>query len=426
MSPLPGRAATVEIAWVVAGQAAAVIGSLALLRLLTTIMTPDEYGRLALGLTLAGLVGQVITGGVANGIGRFRSIAVESGDLDGFVNASRRLALGVGAVVLAGSLILAAALFLAGRPDWAAIVAWIAPFAIFAGWNQMLLSYQAAARRRPLVAVISAAEPWLRMPIALGLASWRGADAPTMIAALALASLATVLFQVGFVERVAPTGRDAEGAWRRRIVGFARPFTIFGIFTWLQQASDRWSLETFASTRDVAIFAVLYQVGYSPISSVSGLATAVLGPVLYQRAGDAASAERLARVRSTVRRLCAVILVLTVAGTGIAVLLADPVFAILVGPEFRGAAGLLPWLVATGGLFAAGQVLSLGLMAEVNTSRLIRPKVVTAVVGLALNIVGALWAGVTGVAIASTIFAAMFLAWVAILSSRPTVPEPSR
>ena len=73
MSLLPGRAAFTEVAWVVAGQAAAVVGSLALLRLLTTIMTPDEYGRLALGLTLAGLVGQAMTGGVANGIGRFRS-----------------------------------------------------------------------------------------------------------------------------------------------------------------------------------------------------------------------------------------------------------------------------------------------------------------------------------------------------------------
>ena len=67
VSPLPGRAAFTEVAWVVAGQAAAVVGSLALLRLLTTIMTPDEYGRLALGLTLAGLVGHARAGAFADG-----------------------------------------------------------------------------------------------------------------------------------------------------------------------------------------------------------------------------------------------------------------------------------------------------------------------------------------------------------------------
>lgn len=423
MSPLPGRAATVEIAWVVAGQAAAVIGSLALLRLLTTIMTPDEYGRLALGLTLAGLVGQVITGGVANGIGRFRSIAVESGGLGDFVHAARRMAIRTGGIVVASGVLLAGALFLAGRPEWAWIVVWTVPFATFSGWSQMLVAYQGAARRRPIVAVFSAVEQWLRLPSAWLLATWFGPDAATMIAALSVASLATVLAQAPLVDRAGSRSPGAERDWIGRMSAFARPFMLYGIFTWMQQASDRWALETIASTRDVVAFAVLFQVGYAPLSMLSSLAMSVIGPVLYQRAGDAGSAERVRQVRATIRRLCGGILSLTAIGTAVAVFLRDLLFALLVGPEFRDAAPLLPWMVAAAGLFAAGQVLSLGLMAEVDTARLIRPKIVTALVGVAFNVGGAAWAGVTGVAVASCAFGLVYLAWIAWLVRSSPAPR---
>lgn len=419
MSPLPGRAAFTEVAWVVAGQAAAVVGSLALLRLLTTIMTPDEYGRLALGLTLAGLVGQTMTGGVANGIGRFRSIAVESGGLGDFVHAARRLAVRAGGLVLAFGVIVAAALFLAGRSEWAWIVVWTVPFATFSGWNQMLAAYQGAARRRPIVAVFSALEQWLRLPSAWLLAAWFRPDAVTMIAALSAASLATVVVQARLVDRAGPGDPETERDWTRQVTAFARPFMLFGLFTWMQQSSDRWALETLASTRDVAAFAVLFQIGYAPLSMVSTLAMNVIGPVLYQRAGDAGSAERVRQVRATIRRLCAAILGLTVVGVGVAMVLRDLIFALLVGPEFREASPLLPWMVAAAGLFAAGQVLSLGLMAEVETARLVRPKIVTALVGVAINIAGAAWAGVTGVAIASCAFGLMYLAWIAWLVRSP-------
>ena len=415
MSLLPGRAAFTEVAWVVAGQAAAVIGSLALLRLLTTIMTPDEYGRLALGLTLAGLVGQAMTGGVANGIGRFRSIAVESGGLGDFVHAARRMAIRTGGLVLASGLLLAGALFLVGRPEWAWIVVWTVPFATFSGWNQMLLAYQGAARRRPIVAVFSALEQWLRLPAAWLLATWFRPDAATMIAALSVASLAAVVAQAPLVERAGSRSPEAERDWIRRMNAFARPFMLFGIFTWMQQASDRWALEAIASTRDVAAFAVLFQIGYAPLSMLSSLAMSVIGPVLYQRAGDAASAERIRRVRATIRRLCGGVLLLTAIGTAAGFFLRDFIFALLVGPEFRDAAPLLPWMVAAAGLFAAGQVLSLGLMAEVDTARLIRPMIVNALVGVVLYVVCAAWAGVTVVAIDSCVFGLVYLAWIAML-----------
>jgi len=70
--------------WIVIGQVATVLSALALVRVLTEYLEPAQYGQLALGLTVAGLVNQVVMGGVTAGIGRFYSIAAEKNDLPGY------------------------------------------------------------------------------------------------------------------------------------------------------------------------------------------------------------------------------------------------------------------------------------------------------------------------------------------------------
>ena len=66
-----------------------------MVRVLTEQLDPTEYGELALGLTIAALVYQVVNGGINNGIGRFYSIAVEKDDLNGYLHASLRMLLGI-------------------------------------------------------------------------------------------------------------------------------------------------------------------------------------------------------------------------------------------------------------------------------------------------------------------------------------------
>ncbi len=77
-----------EGSWIVAGQIATVLGALVLVRVLTEYLEPAQYGQLALGLTVAGLVNQVVMGGVLAGIGRFYSIAAEANDLPARVRQS--------------------------------------------------------------------------------------------------------------------------------------------------------------------------------------------------------------------------------------------------------------------------------------------------------------------------------------------------
>ena len=81
---------TKEGSWIVLGQITSVFGMLVLVRMLTEYLDPIQYGQLALGLTVAGLVNQVVMGGITNGIVRFYSIASEKHDLQGYLRDSWR------------------------------------------------------------------------------------------------------------------------------------------------------------------------------------------------------------------------------------------------------------------------------------------------------------------------------------------------
>jgi O-antigen/teichoic acid export membrane protein len=88
------------------------------------------------------------------------------------------------------------------------------------------------------------------------------------------------------------------------------------------------------------------------------------------------------------------------------------IFTILVAPEYRSVSWLLPGMVLAGALFATGQFGSLSLMIEKTTKKLIAPKIITAIIGVCLNVIGAKIAGIIGVVAANIAFSSLYLLWV--------------
>ena len=108
--------------WIVAGQVAAVLGGLVLVRVLTEYLNPSEYGHLALGLTAAVLVNQLVMGGIGNAISRYYSIADEKCDLQQYFSASRRLMVYATIAVAAIGLTLSIALYSSGHSEWLILI----------------------------------------------------------------------------------------------------------------------------------------------------------------------------------------------------------------------------------------------------------------------------------------------------------------
>ena len=69
-----------ESFWVISGQIIFILGSVYLVKLLTTILSPDQYGELALILTLNGFFVQVIFSSITPGSSRFYSESKKKSD----------------------------------------------------------------------------------------------------------------------------------------------------------------------------------------------------------------------------------------------------------------------------------------------------------------------------------------------------------
>jgi O-antigen/teichoic acid export membrane protein len=211
---------------------------------------------------------------------------------------------------------------------------------------------------------------------------------------------------------------EKQASWRAQIRQFAWPFATWGIFYWAQSASDRWSLGLFATTQEVGLYAVLFQLGYAPMALAAGMALQFFAPIFYQRAGDASDSQRNANVRRVSRRLTAVTLGLTAGACLIALLFHSQIFGMLVAREYAPVSYLLPGVMLASGLFACGQTIGLDLLSQMKPRLMMTLTIVSSLVGVALNFIGAYLFGIPGVVVAGILFSAVYAVWMAMLSRR--------
>lgn len=413
-----------EGSWIVLGQIAVVAGALVLVRVLTEYLAPAQYGQLALGLTVAGLVNQMVMGGIAAGIGRFYSIAAEKQDLGGYLHATRHLLAYATVAVVAIGLMLIASLLWLDFSQWIGLAAAALVFSVLSGYNSTLNSIQNAARQRAIVAFHGGLDAWLKILLAVGVVLWLGTSSTAVVIGYACSSLLVTFSQLVFLRHTIPqqqTHTPNHQQWMHRMWVYSLPFSIWGAFTWMQQVSDRWALQAYASTAEVGQYAVLFQIGFTPVTLITGMVMSFLGPILYQRSGDATDPTRNAKVHQLSWRMTQLSLMLTLLGFAITFVMHEWLFRLLVATEYRACSYLLPWVVLAGGIFAAGQVLALKLMSEMKPATMTTAKIATALMGILLNVVGAVLAGMPGVVGALVAFSGIYFIWMAALANQLSI-----
>jgi O-antigen/teichoic acid export membrane protein len=208
-----------EGSWIVFGQVLMVTGSLVGVRLLTELLPPAVYGELALGMSIATLVNQIILGPLGGGIIRFYSPAVEQGDFGGYLNAAKKLVLYATGVVILLAILAAVGLVISGQTQWTAITVGALAYAILSGCSANLSGIQTAARQRPIVAIHQGLDPLLRSLVAAGLLLWLGVSSTIAMLGYAIAALLILASQTYFFQ-------DISGGKTLIIIGGVR----FGSF----------------------------------------------------------------------------------------------------------------------------------------------------------------------------------------------------
>lgn len=408
-----------EFFWIGLGQGLATLGSLVGVRLLTGALSPEVYGELALGLTLATLLNQTMLGPLSGAALRFFAPAREAGDLGPFLTALCRLLLKATGIAGGAAAVAVLALWLAGQARWLGLGATALGFALLSGYNATLNSLQNAARQRTIVAWHQALYTWAYPLTVMGLVGWLGANSATAMLGYMASMALVIVSQLWFFRRItrpvtetAMVGSGGLKHWESRMTTYAWPIATWGIFTWAQMSSDRWGLQAFGTTQDVGLYAVVYQLGYTPITILTGLMVQLVAPVLFQRAGDASDVARVKQVHTFNWWLTVGALALTGVATLFTLGLHRLIFQWLVAPAYREISWLLPGMVMAGGLFATGQFATISLLSDVETRKLIAPKIMTASIGVLLNIIGAIEWGITGVVGAGIVASAIYLVWI--------------
>lgn len=408
-----------EFLWVAVGQGLVALGGLVGVRLLTEVLPPRVYGELALAMTIVAFVQVTVQQPLFEGARRFFQAASQAGQATSLLAAIRRLANRLNMLLLASGVACSMALIATGYGQWLGLTWAALAVCLVTTWSLSINGILNASRQRALIAGHEGLQQWLRFAIAAGLVWWIGPFSSLAMAGYALAAVLVLMSQHWMLRRILPDivgagVSDSRGraSWEVRVVAYGWPFALWGAALTVQTASARWSLQLFEAAEVVGFSAVLYHVGHYPVSLAVGVLSKFVSPVMFNRAGAEIGRGNEGAVKLG-RLLVASAVAVTLVGTAVAWQTHEWIFALLVAPEYRSVSWLLPGQVLASGLLVSAQSATLLPLVSSESKGLIKPKIVSAGVGTALNAVGAWQYGLVGVVFAGVLYGAISYLWIA-------------
>lgn len=405
-----------ELFWLFFGQILTVIASLVLLRLVTGYVDPEKFGILGLGLTVCVLIDHLIMGGLSNGISRFYSVALEKRCIrDYLLSSMHLLAIASLLILLIGFLIIVLVQYIGYKNFFLNIVFIFIVLSVFNGFNSAFTSIQNAARQRKVVAFHNVLNSCLKIPFVMIFVFFFGGSVFAIALGYVFSVITTLVSQTYFIMKLLPPQKESNLElvdWKMNILSFSMPFSKWGIFTWLQQSSDRWSLQAFGSTENVGFYSALYQISLTPISMMSNMLISFISPILYHRAGDAKDDQRTSLVHSDAIKITSILVVTTFFVFFISLFTHQYIFNLLVSKEYTYISYLMPWCILAGGILAAAQFLSVRFMIELNTHSLVTVKISTSILGALMNVFAVLLYGINGLVISQVTFSLIYFSWI--------------
>jgi O-antigen/teichoic acid export membrane protein len=383
-------------------------------RVLTSTMLPEEYGKLSLSLTYVALMTQVLFAPLCAGSTRFYIIAKENDDLFKYVNAIKYFLL----LFLSFSTIITIIIFI--------VLLFLNQFHLFnilffslilattSGINMIFTSIQLAARKRSMVAIIQGLDSWSKYLLAILFVVFWGAFTTSVIFGYILSSLLILAIQIYFLKELFfQKNYQRDKLWEKKILIYIWPYMTWGLFTWSQISSDKWALAFYSTPKMVGLYNALYQIGYFPITIIIGFAIQLLTPIFFQRAGDGTEVKKIESVSNLTSKIVSITFLLTTIIFIISLFSHKLLFNLFFhNKEYLSVSYLLPWLILSGGIFACGQALTLEMMSKMKMLTLAIIKITTAIVGISMNILFAYLFDIRGIVFSSLLFSILYFTWI--------------
>lgn len=345
-----------EIFWVTFGQIVTFLGSFLGMKLLTNIMRPEGYGLLALGITIAGLLGMFIYGPIGHVVLRFFSVCREKGELSAYFFVLKRahVVLGILLLVLISLAGILTNSWAGGK--WALLVVMSLLFGVVSGVSGFFTSLQSAIRQRKVVALHQSIDAWLRPVLAIGLLYLFCNNVYFALLGYLMGSLVVVFSQYTFAlnnayikkywKGVIPAKNTVQDK-SREFFRYASPFVLWACFSAISAYSDRWILQGFFGEKEVGFYVVLYQIANAPIALIVGVINQFILPIIFERAG---AMTEISQAESSERLLFLAVIVSIIVMLPIIIItyfFSEPLIGLLTSPVFTEHHQVL-WVVSLG------------------------------------------------------------------------------
>lgn len=396
-----------EALWVALGQTLTFAGAVLAVKMLTTLLSPSEYGALALGLSLAGAMNMFVYGPLGQVVLRFYSICQEEQSLAAFFLSLRLVHVRLSGILLVCGVLIDGFVWGMWGARWGVLVLITVLFGVVSGLQGAVLSLANAMRQRSLAAVSQTADVWLRLILSLTLVAVIGATGLYAMSGYLIGSALVFGWQVyrlpSEVWRSAGTGSqgaEVSDRLQRRFWEYGAPFVSFAGVAVVSQYADRWLLQAFWGQHEVGIYAALYQVASAPVAFVMSIVNQIIIPLVFQMVGSQSSVEGIGRGRTllsmTERFLAATFFCMTVG----VFLWGELLVRLLTSAEYVPQSHIC-WIIMLGlSVFNLGQLSSILGYSLNRTDLYIWPKVLQGVMVLILGGVLARHQGVVGMAVA--------------------------
>lgn len=403
-----------EASWLVLGQAIGLLGSFLFIRLITNLVSPAEYGRLALALTVFTLFSQLITGFISSGTSRSYSDARKVNQLSSFYKASGSLVItGSGIIILLSTLLALASNHLEIGLN-ASLVLCVGAYAVIHSYYSVFLAIQNAARNRKFIAICTVADVAVRSLCALAMTVWFTKSGTGIIFGFGVGSfLMTVILLFVYRHEYIYAATDItaidRNKWVRAMCNYSWPLAISGVFNWSYYASQRWSLETFSTTTEVGEFYLLTQIGYAPISAIGAALVSFVTPILFNRAAMIANQSEILKIYSTLKRIVFVVATTLFFGFVLLVFFSKGLIGWLANEKYQSVASFLPLIMLAASLLVVSHLLGIIVGVQKLTRLfLIRDSVGNLIVAL-INIFSVYFFGIRGLVFSMVVGATLHL-----------------
>ena len=391
--------------WVAIGQIVSALAALISIRIMTELLSPEDFGRLTLLVGITALALGLTATPSLQAVIRF----YPDWKMLGRVDVLRRVS-----VELITRLVAIAVLILASGWGVAALSfgeSWVIGIMISAllvidVLRSFELAFLNAARRQRSAAIVQMVDAWSRPLLAILSVMAFGSSAETALAGYIVGSLLVVLvmrltLELEGAHPVLPTtspvpSEPASDQLSAVIKRYALPLAPLAIFGWISGMGDRYVIGGLLSMAEVGLYAAAYGLASRPFLMLSGIIEQTLRPIL-QNAIATGDRARIGKAKQ-------VMLATTSAGAIFGVLcffmLNDQVARLMLAEEYRVVASLMPWIALGYALLMISNVFSRFCYAFDATGSVLKLTVAGAVIGVAVLVPAVMLLGLQGAVIA--------------------------